>query len=68
MGVVVPEAGFGLRKASVIARMPRSTFYEQVRKKGVPLHEGLDGRLKVSRDDLLLFIREREQESKYHEI
>jgi predicted HTH domain antitoxin len=63
MGVVVPEAGFGLKEASVIAGMPRSTFYEQVRKKRVPLYEGLDGRLKISRDELLLFICEREQES-----
>ncbi len=55
MGVVVPEARFGLREASVITGMPRSTFYEQVRKKGVPLYKGLDARLKISRDDLLLF-------------
>ena len=62
MGVLVPEAKFGLREASEIAEMPRSTFYEQLRKKGVPLEMGRDGRLKISRDDLLFFIREREQE------
>ena len=61
MGVVVPEAGFGLREASVIAQTPRSTFYEQVKKKGVPLYEGLDGRLKVSRVELEIFLRSKEE-------
>ena len=60
MGVVLPEAGFGLREACLIAGMPRSTFYEHVRAKDVPLYKGLDGRLKIRRDDLLLFLRDLE--------
>ena len=59
MDVVVPQAKFGLREASEIAGMPRSTFYEQLRKKRVPLEKGRDGRLKISRVDLEIFLRER---------
>ena len=62
VAVKVPEAGFGLREASKISGIPRTSFYALVKQGKIDTYKGVDGRLKVRPIDLAVFLNERQQQ------
>ena len=61
MAVVLPEAGYGMAEVAELTGFHGKYVYELARKGELRTYRGIDGKLKVSRMALELFLREREK-------
>ena len=62
--VVLPEPGYGMAEVSKLTGYHGKYVYELARNGKLNTYVGEDGKLKVSRVELEIFLRDREQQSK----
>ena len=61
--VALPEPGFSMAEVSKLTGLHGKYVYELARKGKLKTFCGKDGQMKVSRVELQIFLREREQQS-----
>lgn len=61
MAELVPEPGFDMVEAAAIAGLDRTYLYQLAKERKLRTYVGLTGKRKVSRTELEIFVRNREE-------